>query len=158
MHVGEMHFDDAAIEGLRASALRTRAARSLAATRMRSESEKKAPRRHFPAPFALIDLWEDHGGDADDMQTAEIASFTTLLDSTTAQNLIRVFFLRQRLKSAGKGEDGIAHVHVIGAGAMGAEIAAWAAMQGKRVTIEDVNSLPSVRPSAAPPRYTSAST
>ncbi|MGR3322174.1 MAG: 3-hydroxyacyl-CoA dehydrogenase NAD-binding domain-containing protein [Pseudooceanicola sp.] len=124
--------------GLRASALRTRAARSLAATRMRSESQKKAPRIHFPAPFALIDLWEDHGGDRAEMQEAEIASFAELLDSTTAQNLIRVFFLRQRLKSSGKREDGIAHVHVIGAGAMGAEIAAWAAMQGKRVTIEDV--------------------
>ena len=128
--------------GLRASALRTRAARSIAATRMRSESEKKAPRLHFPAPFALIDLWEDHGGDASTMQKAEIASFAELLDSTTAQNLIRVFFLRQGLKSAGKGADGIAHVHVIGAGAMGAEIAAWAAMQGKRVTIEDVDLAP----------------
>ncbi|TMV14986.1 3-hydroxyacyl-CoA dehydrogenase NAD-binding domain-containing protein [Arenibacterium halophilum] len=135
---GKMDHDGS----LRASALRTRAARSLAATRMRSESEKKAPRRHFPAPFALIDLWEDHGGDADDMQTAEIESFTTLLDSTTAQNLIRVFFLRQRLKAAGKREDGISHVHVIGAGAMGGEIAAWAAMQGKRVTIEDVDLTP----------------
>ena len=126
----------------RASALRTRAARGLAATRMRSESEKKAPRAHFPAPFALIDLWEDHGGDTGEMQKAEIASFATLLDSSTAQNLIRVFFLRQRLKSTGRGEDGIAHVHVIGAGAMGAEIAAWAAMQGKRVTIEDVELAP----------------
>jgi 3-hydroxyacyl-CoA dehydrogenase/enoyl-CoA hydratase/3-hydroxybutyryl-CoA epimerase len=127
---------------LRASALRTRAARGLAATRMRSESEKKAPRAHFPAPFALIDLWEDHGGDPAEMQEAEIASFATLLDSTTARNLIRVFFLRQRLKAAGKGEDGIAHVHVIGAGAMGGEIAAWVAMQGKRVTIEDVDLAP----------------
>lgn len=123
--------------GFRASALRTRAARSLAATRMRSESEKKAPRAHYPAPFALIDLWEDHGGDATEMQQAEIASFAELLDNTTTQNLIRVFYLRQRLKGAGKGKDGIAHVHVIGAGAMGAEIAAWSAMQGKRVTIED---------------------
>ncbi|MGR3313613.1 3-hydroxyacyl-CoA dehydrogenase NAD-binding domain-containing protein [Roseovarius indicus] len=124
--------------GFRASALRTGVARNLAATRMRAESEKKAPRAHFPAPFALIDLWEDHGDDPDEMQKAEIASFAELLNSPTAQNLIRVFFLRRNLKAAGKGDDGIAHVHVIGAGAMGAEIAAWSAMQGKRVTIEDV--------------------
>lgn len=124
--------------GLRASALRTGVARNLAATRMRAESEKKAPRAHFPAPFALIDLWEDHGDDPREMQKAEIASFAELLNSPTAQNLIRVFFLRRALKSAGKGDDGIVHVHVIGAGAMGAEIAAWSAMQGKRVTIEDV--------------------
>lgn len=130
---------DAETGGLRASALRTRAARSLAATRMRAESEKQAPRAHFPAPFALIDLWEDHGGDAKEMQTNEIASFAELLDTTTSQNLVRIFFLRQKLKSSGKGEDGITHVHVIGAGAMGAEIAAWSAMQGKFVTIEDID-------------------
>ncbi|MBV7410739.1 3-hydroxyacyl-CoA dehydrogenase NAD-binding domain-containing protein [Maritimibacter sp. DP1N21-5] len=125
--------------GLRASALRTRAARAIAAARMRTESEKQAPRKHFPAPFALIDLWEDHGSDPVAMQKAEIASFAALLDSATAQNLIRVFFLRQRLKSAGRGDDGISHVHVIGAGAMGGEIAAWAALQGKQVTIEDLD-------------------
>ncbi|UOA29367.1 Fatty acid oxidation complex subunit alpha (plasmid) [Pseudosulfitobacter sp. DSM 107133] len=124
--------------GLRATALRTRAARSLAATRMRTEAEKKAPNDHYPAPYALINLWEDHGGDAAGMQKAEMKSFADLLDSATAQNLIRVFFLRRKLKSEGKGADGIRHVHVIGAGAMGAEIAAWSAMQGKRVTLEDV--------------------
>lgn len=124
--------------GLRATALRTRAARALAATRMRTEAEKKAPNQHYPAPYALINLWEDHGGDAAGMQKAEMKSFAELLDSATAQNLIRVFFLRRKLKSEGKGMDGIRHVHVIGAGAMGAEIAAWSAMQGKRVTLEDV--------------------
>ncbi|EBA07607.1 3-hydroxyacyl-CoA dehydrogenase NAD-binding domain-containing protein [Sagittula stellata] len=124
--------------GLRASALRTRAARSLAANRMRAEAEKTAPNAHFPAPFALIELWERHGGDPSAMQQAEVRSFCDLLDSATAQNLIRVFFLRRRLKSGATGPDGIDHVHVIGAGAMGAEIAAWAAIQGRRVTIEDV--------------------
>ena len=124
--------------GLRATAMRTRAARALAATRMRAEAEKKAPNQHYPAPYALINLWEDHGGDRTEMQKAEIASFVELLDSATAQNLIRVFFLRRKLKSEGKGTDDIQHVHVIGAGAMGAEIAAWSAMQGKRVTLEDV--------------------
>ncbi len=129
---------DAAETGFRAAALRTRAARSLAAGRMRSEAEKKAPVRHYPAPHALIALWETHGGDAAAMQKAEIASFAELLDSATAQNLIRAFFLRRKLKSAGRGADGIDHVHVIGAGAMGAEIAAWSAIRGKRVTLEDV--------------------
>ena len=124
--------------GLRAAALRTRAARSLAASRMRSESDKQAPHDHYPAPHALIQLWEDHGGDDRAMQKAEIASFARLLDTDTAQNLIRVFFLRRKLKAEGKGTDGISHVHVIGAGAMGAEIASWCAMNGKRVTLEDV--------------------
>lgn len=58
---------------------------------MRAEAEKKAPNQHYPAPYALINLWEDHGGDRTEMQKAEIASFVELLDSATAQNLIRVF-------------------------------------------------------------------
>ncbi|MCA0206292.1 MAG: enoyl-CoA hydratase/isomerase family protein [Proteobacteria bacterium] len=124
--------------GLKAGALRLAPARSLAATRMRQEAEKSAPRRHYPAPYALIDLWHDHGGDPEAMQKAEIASFATLLESATAQALIRVFFLRQQLKAGAKGASGIAHVHVIGAGTMGAEIAAWAALRAKRVTLEDV--------------------
>ncbi|WP_163849697.1 3-hydroxyacyl-CoA dehydrogenase NAD-binding domain-containing protein [Pseudooceanicola aestuarii] len=130
---------DSESPGWTSAAMRTRAARSLAATRMRAASDRQMPRAHYPAPYALIDLWEDHGGDRAAMQQAEIASFAALLDSATAQNLIRVFHLRQRLKSAGKGvADHISHVHVIGAGAMGAEIAAWTALQGKSVTLEDI--------------------
>ena len=30
---------------------------------MRAEAAKKAPIAHYPAPYALIDLWEKHGGD-----------------------------------------------------------------------------------------------
>lgn len=128
----------AAEDGLKAGALRLAPARSLAATRMRQEAENTAPRRHYPAPYALIDLWHDHGGDPEAMQRAEIASFATLLESATAQALIRVFFLRRQLKAGAKGASGIGHVHVIGAGTMGAEIAAWAALRAKRVTLEDV--------------------
>src|SRR5262249_56485502 len=36
--------------------------RALAAQRMRKETAKKAPVAHYPAPHALIDLWEKHGG------------------------------------------------------------------------------------------------
>ena len=126
--------------GLRAATLRTGAARSLAANRMRKESDRHAPHRHYPAPHALISLWEEHGGDAQEMQAAEIASFAELLRTETAGNLIRVFLLRRKLKQAADGtEDEISHVHVIGAGAMGAEIAAWCALRGKRVTIEDLD-------------------
>ena len=124
--------------GLKSRALDFEQARSLAARRMRSETAKKARKEHYPAPYALIDLWEENGGDRDAMQRAEIESFATLLDSDTSKNLRRVFFLRQGLKDNARGDDGIAHVHVIGAGAMGAEIAAWSAIRGKRVTLGDV--------------------
>ncbi|MFY0632195.1 MAG: enoyl-CoA hydratase/isomerase family protein [Vannielia sp.] len=129
-------------QGLKARALGFDQARSLVARQMRSQTEKKAPKAHYPAPHALIDLWEEHGDDRAEMQKGEIASFAELLKSETSKNLRRVFFLRQKLKDAGRGEDGIAHVHVIGAGAMGAEIAAMAAIKGKRVTLGDVETDP----------------
>lgn len=113
-------------------------ARSLAARQMRKEIGKSAPEDHYPAPYALIDLWEEHGDDRDAMQRGEIESFARLLKTETSKNLRRVFFLRQGLKDAGRGEDDIDHVHVIGAGAMGSEIAAMAAIRGKTVTLGDI--------------------
>lgn len=124
--------------GLKARAFNLASARALAAQRMRSETQKKAPKDHYPAPHALIDLWEKHGDDPAAMQSAEIESFAALLDTETSKNLRRVFFLQQDLKNDGREEDGIRQVHVIGAGAMGAEIAAWAALKGKSVTLGDV--------------------
>ncbi|MCW1933679.1 3-hydroxyacyl-CoA dehydrogenase NAD-binding domain-containing protein [Pararhodobacter zhoushanensis] len=124
--------------GLKARAFGLDAARSLAARQMRSETEKKAPKHHYPAPHALIDLWEKHGDDPKALQAAEIDSFAALLETDTSRNLRRVFFLRQGLKEGARDDDAIAHVHVIGGGAMGAEIAAWAAIKGKSVTLGDV--------------------
>jgi 3-hydroxyacyl-CoA dehydrogenase / enoyl-CoA hydratase / 3-hydroxybutyryl-CoA epimerase len=116
--------------------------RGLLANRMRSEAEKAAPREHYPAPYALIDLWEQHGDDKLAMLRAEQASFARLMVTPTAQNLIRVFFLREQMKkSAGTGNT-IQHVHVIGAGAMGGDIAAWCAHQDLRVTLADMKPEP----------------
>jgi 3-hydroxyacyl-CoA dehydrogenase/enoyl-CoA hydratase/3-hydroxybutyryl-CoA epimerase len=60
----------------------------------------------------------------------------------TAQNLIRVFFLRDEMKKLAGSGNKIAHVHVIGAGAMGGDIAAWCAHQGMRVTLADMKAEP----------------
>lgn len=123
--------------GLTGRAMSLSTARGLAARKMRQEAEVHAPVEHYPAPHALIDLWEKHGGSRCDMQLGEIASFARLLSTDSSQNLIRVFFLQQQLKDAGRGSDGIGHVHVIGAGTMGAEIAAWCAVKDKSVTLSD---------------------
>ena len=112
-------------------------ARQLASKRMRSEAAKKAPPQHYPAPNALIDLWLQHGGNVHKMQTAEIKSFARLLESDTSKNLVRVFFLRQALKDQASGDSDVKHVHVIGAGAMGGDIAGWCALQGCQVTLSD---------------------
>src|SRR6266702_1190320 len=116
--------------------------RKLAAKRMRAETEKKAPVAHYPAPHALIDLWETHGGNAQDMQRAEIASFARLLVTDTSRNLVRVFFLREKLKSLADGDWSPRHVHVIGAGAIGGDIAAWCAWHGFTVTLADMKPAP----------------
>ena len=60
----------------------------------------------------------------------------------TAQNLIRVFFLREQMKKLAGSGNKIAHVHVIGAGAMGGDIAAWCAGQDMRVTLADMKAEP----------------
>ena len=59
-----------------------------------------------------------------------------ILHSETASNLIRAFLLRERMKGFGKDSDFKAqHVHVIGAGVMGGDIAAWCALRGIHVTL-----------------------
>ncbi|WP_290648529.1 3-hydroxyacyl-CoA dehydrogenase NAD-binding domain-containing protein [Aquisalimonas sp.] len=128
--------------GLAAKAYKLAPARRVAARRMRAKTEEKAPREHYPAPWALIDLWEQHGGSESEMQTAEIESFAELLRSNTCRNLVRAFFLRQALKGKARGEDEIGHVHVVGAGEMGAQIAPWAALNGKLVTLGDMELAP----------------
>ena len=116
--------------------------RGLLASRMRTEAGKAAPLEHYPAPYALIDLWEKHGGDKAAMLAAEKTSFANVMVTPTAQNLIRVFFLREQMKKLAGGGNKINHVHVIGVGAMGGDIAAWCANQGMRVTLADMKPEP----------------
>ena len=116
--------------------------RGLLAKRMRAEAGKAAPQQHYPAPYALIDLWEQHGDDKVAMLRAEKTSFAGLMVTPTAQNLIRVFFLREQMKKLAGSGNRIEHVHVIGAGAMGGDIAAWCANQGFRVTLADMKPEP----------------
>ena len=112
--------------------------RQLLAPWLHRQTEARAPRRHYPAPHALIDLWARHGGEPRAMLAAEAESVADLIVGETAQNLVRVFFLQERLKGLAKRQDaGVAHVHVVGAGVMGGDIAAWCALRGFRVTLQD---------------------
>jgi 3-hydroxyacyl-CoA dehydrogenase/enoyl-CoA hydratase/3-hydroxybutyryl-CoA epimerase len=129
-------------QGLLAKAMNLGPVRGLLANRMRSEAAKTAPKEHYPAPYALVDLWEKHGGDRAAMLSAEKTSFANLMVTPTAQNLIRVFFLREQMKKLADGRNTVKHVHVIGAGAMGGDIAAWCANQGLRVTLADMRAEP----------------
>ena len=100
---------------------------------------ERANRAHYPAPYALIDLWLHHWGNRDSMLREEAASVARLITGKTAQNLVRVFMLQEQLKSLGRLPDyAPRHVHVIGGGVMGGDIAAWCALQGFNVTIQDM--------------------
>jgi len=100
--------------------------------------EKRVSRNHYPAPFALINLWEKHGGNEKRMLQEEINSVAELITTPTAQNLVRVFLLQERLKSYGRDSDFEPHhIHIVGAGIMGGDIAAWCAFRGLTVTLQD---------------------
>lgn len=99
---------------------------------------KRVQKTHYPAPYAIVDLWAHFAHRPKKMLAHEARSVAGLLTGTTAQNLIRIFHLRERLKSLGKDiEFSASHVHVIGAGIMGGDIAAWCALQGFNVTLQD---------------------
>lgn len=98
---------------------------------------RKARKEHYPAPYALINTWKSSGGTIQKRLRAEAKSVAKLAQTPTARNLIRVFFLQDRLKNLGGKEHGIKHVHVVGAGVMGGDIAAWCALRGFDVTLQD---------------------
>ncbi len=98
----------------------------------------KARKDHYPSPYAMIDLWAKHGASSKTGYDAEAESFGQVMQTDTARNLIRVFFLQSKLKKQGNKTDvKIKHVHVVGAGVMGGDIAAWCALRGLTVTLQD---------------------
>lgn len=116
--------------------------RSRVAGKMREETGKKVNKAHYPAPFKLIDLFEKHGNNPKAMMNAEIDTFVPLMGSPTAQNLRRVFFLSEALKKQGvkeKPKPTFSRVHVVGAGVMGGDIAAFCALRGMAVTLQDMD-------------------
>jgi 3-hydroxyacyl-CoA dehydrogenase/enoyl-CoA hydratase/3-hydroxybutyryl-CoA epimerase len=112
--------------------------RPFIAKQMRAQVARRARRDHYPAPYALIELWQRHGGKGPRALEAEAQSMANLLCTSASRNLVRVFFLQERLKSAAKAATEPArHVHVVGAGIMGGDIAAWCAARGLTVTLQD---------------------
>ena len=94
---------------------------------------------HYPAPYAALHLWQQYGV-AHKAFLQEAESLSKLAMTPTAEHLMRVFFLRERLKKLAKKKTVIfQYVHVIGAGTMGGDIAAWCALQGLNVTLQDRN-------------------
>ena len=111
----------------------------LLARYLRRQVAARAVPAHYPAPYALIDLWARAPG-PEAMYRAEAESVAQLITGSTARNLVRVFQLQEKLKALGKpGAWTPRCVHVVGGGAMGGDIAAWCALQGLLVTVQDVD-------------------
>jgi 3-hydroxyacyl-CoA dehydrogenase/enoyl-CoA hydratase/3-hydroxybutyryl-CoA epimerase len=122
----------------KAWATNTLPARAILAPMVRKQTAAKVRKEHYPAPFALIDTWARGGSSIQQRLKLEAKSVAKLATTPTARNLIRIFFLQERLKGLGGGTDhGIKHVHVVGAGTMGGDIAAWSALKGFDVTLQD---------------------
>ncbi len=114
-------------------------ARQILAPILVKQVARKARKEHYPAPYSLIETWRRSGGGIQSRLSAERRSVVKLSATPTARNLIRVFFLQERLKGMGGKYTGpaIQRVHVIGAGVMGGDIAAWSAYKGFDVTLQD---------------------
>ncbi len=112
--------------------------RGFVANKIRAGVRRQARIEHYPAPYAVVDLWERHGANGAAAYDSEARSIADLMVTPTSRNLVRVFFLQNRLKGQGdKNAKALKRVHVIGAGVMGGDIAAWCALRGLDVTLQD---------------------
>jgi 3-hydroxyacyl-CoA dehydrogenase/enoyl-CoA hydratase/3-hydroxybutyryl-CoA epimerase len=112
--------------------------RTLLAQYMRKQLRAKANPLYYPAPYHALENWERLGVQGEGPMIKEARSCGKLFFSDTSHNLTRIFFLQERLKGLAKESRFVPkHVHVIGAGTMGGDIAAWCALQGLAVTLQD---------------------
>ncbi len=88
---------------------------------------------HYPAPCRILSLWSRQAG-----LEAEALSCAELLVSPASRHLVHLFEVSEELKRQARAEPhDVRRIHVIGAGVMGAEIAAWAALKGFSVSLQD---------------------
>jgi 3-hydroxyacyl-CoA dehydrogenase/enoyl-CoA hydratase/3-hydroxybutyryl-CoA epimerase len=107
--------------------------RVLVYRRVLRQLQKKVNADHYPAPYRILQLRKMRAS-----QEQEAISLGELLVSRTSRNLVHVFLLGEDLKRRGRAQaHDMERVHVIGAGVMGGDIAAWAAYKGFRVSLQD---------------------
>jgi len=114
------------------------------AAQAKKQVMQRARPEHYPAPYAILDMWANYGGNALAVPADKPTSMDAIARSPTTANLVRVYYLQERLKGFGKSDGKSSdfapkHLHVIGAGVMGGDIAAWAALRGLTVTLQDQN-------------------
>ncbi len=97
----------------------------------------RAHRYQDPTPFRIIEHYKKANCDARRLVETERDIFPNMLLSETSMHLRRVFQMTDAVRKSSRGESEISTVHVIGAGTMGGDIAAVAAMQGFQVSLTD---------------------
>ena len=95
--------------------------------------------RNTPAPFGILDHYSVSEFNRNNMMKAETKLFSELMMTPASAGMRRNFQLTDAVKKGGRGDHEISHVHVIGAGTMGGDIAAVAAMNGFEVTLQDIS-------------------
>ncbi len=114
-------------------------ARGLVSKQLLAQVRAKARPEHYPAPYALIDLWSTYGvPTASGPYEAEAHSIAPLMVGDTSRNLGAGFHAsgppeepRRQIETAAGTS------HVVGAGVMSGDIAAWCAQRGLNVTLQD---------------------
>ena len=101
---------------------------------------QRARIEHTPAPFAIIEHVRKHGHSSVAMSAGEMDIFPDLMVGSASKNLRRVYYLTDKVRKTARGDSEIKKLYVVGAGTMGGDIAAVAAMSGLNVTLTDVNS------------------
>ena len=92
-----------------------------------------------PAPFLICEHFRASKADWRALVKTERERFSEMLLGEASHHLRRVFMLNDMVRKTARGEARISHVHVIGAGTMGGDIAAVAAMSGFQVTLSDLD-------------------
>lgn len=104
------------------------------------ELQRKPCPAKFPATYAILRLWRDHGaGRIEPRLAAEHDSLIELVQHPGARNLVRAYLLQDRLQQASRSLDVAAprRVHIFGAGVIGSGVAALLVLHGRRVTVHD---------------------
>ncbi|MDA7962331.1 MAG: 3-hydroxyacyl-CoA dehydrogenase NAD-binding domain-containing protein [Gammaproteobacteria bacterium] len=141
--VSRPRLPDGKLKGLWKTVMASLPARALMCAFIKRQLRARVRREHYPAPYQLLELWRRHGNDREAMFAAERESVAQLITSAASRNLVKLFFLREKLKKVpketGKENAHFSHIHVIGAGVMGGDIAAWCVLRGLRATLHDSN-------------------
>ncbi len=105
----------------------------------RSKIETRMRVENTPAPFGILDHYSLKEIHKNNLLENETNLFCDLMMTPASKGLRRNFQLVDAVKKGGRGDPQVSHVHVIGAGTMGGDIAAVAAMSGFDVTLQDLS-------------------